>query len=79
MDKVLKPLGLVLLCSTKCHFLFYNIKSLGKRGCFTYIVCLVSCDCQCSVSLPHGAVGWSAVCDCDNVLGQTHELFSVYW
>ena len=22
------------------------------------------CGCQCFVSLPHGAVGWSAVCDC---------------
>ena len=21
-------------------------------------------NCWCSVSLPHGAVGWSAVCDC---------------
>ena len=24
----------------------------------------MSCDSQCSVALPHGAVGWSAVCDC---------------
>ena len=22
------------------------------------------CNCYCSVALPHGAVGWSAVCDC---------------
>ena len=22
------------------------------------------CDCLCSVSLPHNAMGWSAVCDC---------------
>ena len=28
------------------------------------IVFLLSCDCKCSVSLPHGVVGWSAVCDC---------------
>ena len=28
-------------------------------------VCLqVSCGCYCSVALPHGAVGWSAVCEC---------------
>ena len=25
--------------------------------------CLVNCKCY--VALPHGAVGWSAVCDCD--------------
>ena len=24
----------------------------------------MSCDCYHSVALPHGAVGWSAVCDC---------------
>ena len=28
------------------------------------IISLVFCDCCCSVALPHGAVGWSAVCDC---------------
>ena len=27
-------------------------------------VYLQSCDCKRSVSLPHGVVGWSAVCDC---------------
>ena len=24
---------------------------------------MVSCDCYCSVAVPHGAVGWPAVCD----------------
>ena len=33
-------------------------------GCFTFIVFLMSYDCHCIVTLPHGAVGWSAVCDC---------------
>ena len=28
------------------------------------IVFLVSCDCWCSVAIPHGAVDWSAVCEC---------------
>ena len=40
---------------------------MGKReraGCLTFIVFLVSCDCKCSVALPHVAVGWSAKCDC---------------
>ena len=32
-------------------------------GCFAIIVSLMSCDSQCSVALPHGAVGWSAVFD----------------
>ena len=34
-----------------------------KKG-FTLFVFLVSCDCYCSVVLPHYDVGWSAVCDC---------------
>ena len=40
---------------------------MGKReraGFFALIVFLVSCDSQCSVALPRGAVGSSAVCDC---------------
>ena len=28
------------------------------------IAFLVSCDCSCSLALPHGGVGWSAVFDC---------------
>ena len=35
-----------------------------ERGCFTFIVFLMSCYCKCPVALPHCAVGWSAVCDC---------------
>ena len=30
-----------------------------RDGCFT-----LCCGCLCGVSLPHGAMGWSAVCDC---------------
>ena len=34
--------------------------------CFTLrFVFLVSCNPYCSVALTHGAMGWSAVCDCD--------------
>ena len=36
-----------------------------RAGCFTLIVFLMSCDCSCSVSLPHNAVGWAVVYDCD--------------
>ena len=41
----------------------------------------MSCDCYCSVALPHGAVSWSAVCDCDisqsNSLAFLKNCFSV--
>ena len=36
---------------------------LIRAGCFALFVLLVSCDCYCSVTLPYGAVVWSAVCD----------------
>ena len=37
---------------------------MGKvADCFTLIVFLIKCDCWCSVAIPHGAVGRSAVCD----------------
>ena len=32
-----------------------------RVGCFAFIVLRMSCYCICSVTLPHGAVGWSAV------------------
>ena len=59
-------LVLVLLYSTLCPSSFAIIL-MGKRKrviCFTLTVFLIACDSQCSVALPHGAVGWSAVCDC---------------
>ena len=34
------------------------------RGCFALIIFLMSFYCKCYVAIPHGAVGWSAVCDC---------------
>ena len=46
-----------------CPFQFYNyLNGEEKAGCVALFVFLVSCDG--SVALPHGAVGWSAVCDC---------------
>ena len=30
-------------------------------GCLTLIVFLLTCGCYCHVSLPRGAVGWSAI------------------
>ena len=38
----------------------------------------MSCDYQCAVSLPRGAVGWSAGCDCDiSQVIFTHLLFII--
>ena len=56
-------LVLVLLCST------YSVVSSSSRrgresGLFYFNCPLMACDCQCSVSLPCGAVGWSEVGDC---------------
>ena len=45
--------------------LFYNhLEEEEKVDCFAIIVLQMYCYCKCSVALPHGAVGWSAVCDC---------------
>ena len=56
-------------------FLFCNhLDGEERSGCFALLVFLVSCDCYCSVAIPHGAVGWSAVCDC-GIFYHTHLLF----
>ena len=52
----------VLVCITLCLF---AIILTGKRELvFAFIVFQMSCYGKCSVALSHGAVGWSAVCDC---------------
>ena len=35
-----------------------------RAGCFAFVVLRMSCYCICSLALPYGAVGGSAVCDC---------------
>ena len=56
---------LVLLCITLCPFLVYNhLKEEERAGCFTFSVIRMSCYYKYSVTLPHGAVSWSAVLDC---------------
>ena len=47
-----------------CFSSFAIILMTKRAGCFSLIVFLVSCDCWCSVNLPHDAMGWSAVCGC---------------
>ena len=41
---------------------YYFWKSINRYK-INYLIWLMSCFCLCSVSLPHGAVGLSAVCD----------------
>ena len=41
-----------------------HLKEEERAGCFGFVVLRTSCHCICSVALPYGAVGWSAVCDC---------------
>ena len=45
-----------------CIVLYY-LDEEDSAGCFAFIVFRMSCYCNCSVALPHGVVGWSAVCD----------------
>ena len=58
----------VLVYITLCTFLVLQ-SSRRKRerdSCLLCFYCLSDvCYCKCSVPLPHGAVGLSAVCDCD--------------
>ena len=53
-----------------CPFLVLQSFCLARRaGCFTFIVFLMSCSCYRYLSLPHGAMGWSAVCNWHQTTG----------
>ena len=55
----------VLLCITLYPFQFCNnLEEEENAGSFAIIVLQIYCYYKCSVTLPHGAKGWSAVCDC---------------
>ena len=56
------------MCFLFVQFLFLcnHFDEEERAGCFHFIVLWISCCCKCLVALPHGAVGWSAVCDCGN-------------
>ena len=44
-------------------FLFCNHLEKDERAdCLAFVVLRMSCYCKFSVALPHGTVGWSAVC-----------------
>ena len=56
----------VLLCITLCPFKFCDHLEVKEvAGFFAFIVLWMSYYCKCSVTFPHVAVGWSAVCNCD--------------
>ena len=55
----------MFFCVLLCVLSSFAIILMGKtEACFALFVFLASCGCYCSAALPHGAVGWSAVCDC---------------
>ena len=68
---------LVLFCNAVLGFLFEFCNHLAEEkrtGCFTLDVFLLSCGCYCSVPLPHGAMGWSVVCDNDISCSYSHTF-----
>ena len=46
------------------HLLACCLEEEKIAGCFAMIVLQMYCNYKCSVALPHGAMGWAAVCDC---------------
>ena len=54
-------LVITLLCvlSKFCN----HLDEEERAGCFAFIVFQMSCYCKCFVTLPHHAMGWSAVCN----------------
>ena len=62
----------VLCLSRFCYVLLSilvlhnHLEEEEKAGCFAIIVLLMYCYYKRSVALPHTAVGWSVVCDCES-------------
>ena len=46
---------------------FDHLEEEEHTGYFAFIVIRMFCYCKSSVTLPHGAMGWSEVCDCGNL------------
>ena len=65
-------------CALLCVLSSFTVilkRKRGRAGCLAFIVLRMSCKCKCSVTLPHGAVGWSALCD-SGILDHTRLLFA---
>ena len=58
----------VCICFVMHYFVsiivLHHLEEEDKAGCFDIIVLQIYCYYKCSVALPQGAVGWSAVCNC---------------
>ena len=59
----------VLCKSLFWYTLLYVLSSFAiiltrKKELVAFVVFQMSCYCKCSMALPHGAMGLSAVCDC---------------
>ena len=66
----------VLAYHTLLLFLFCtHLAGDGRAACFTSTISFLSFGCWCFVSLPHGVVVWSTVCDY-GISGHTHKHFS---
>ena len=63
-----KCLGGCLVCvicnSNSIRSFIFKLRGGGWAGCFAIVILQMCSCCGCSVALPRGAVGWSAVCDC---------------
>ena len=76
------PLFVGVLClSLFCYALLCVLSSFviiftRKRELVAFIVLRMACYRKCFVSLPHGAVGWSAVCDCGMSLSYSFLFFA---
>ena len=66
------PLFVGVLCSSLfwygllyvlSRFAIILTRYLRENGCFAVVVFWMSCSCEYTVALPHGAVGESVVCD----------------
>ena len=52
-------------CMSLYHSQFCNyLEEEERAGCFACFVLWMPCYYKRSLALPHGALGWSALCDC---------------
>ena len=52
------------VCETFCRIGARAHDKWSRHNLLCFYCLLMSCYCKCPVAPPHGAVGWSAVCDC---------------
>ena len=64
-----------------CHFSYFDnhFEEEVRVGCFAFIVLRMSCYSKCFVTLPHGAMGWFAMCVIVVFPDHTHFLKCTGW